>query len=373
MNNIFEILKSNKYVNVKCFKWLHSKSSRKYDEMFDYDTKEFIFSEFNISEKGTIVDNFKSLKFLDNQELECNYEESEIREFINFNMVISKITKHEYHNEFSIMYNKFAYIVCKYYEDKDENLIIHEGRIIKIGKFLLKNLMFNIEGNLKFCCNVTYFNNDDNNENISCKICFNFSKDMISICNCKGSLKYIHIQCLEKWINSKSDIEYKYIGPNYFNLILKNFYCEICKKTFPLALTDNEGTIKHLISSLKTKRNFIIFKKKLIKDEHSSSNFENEYEKIVEYMYIEFPGYKNLSIGRDKISDIQLDDISVSRRHSALFIDKDKRAVKIKDINSKFGTLLNMKEDIIITETNYKATVQKGNSVYHFKLKNKFN
>ena len=47
-----------------------------------------------------------------------------------------------------------------------------------------------------------------------------------------------------------------------------------------------------------------------------------------------------------------------------IYIDTDKESARIKDLNSKFGTLINMQGDILLKD---KETIQKGNTVYHFK------
>lgn len=42
--------------------------------------------------------------------------------------------------------------------------------------------------------------NDKNDEPKYCKICYGGGRNLISPCDCKGSIKYIHKHCLLKWI-----------------------------------------------------------------------------------------------------------------------------------------------------------------------------
>jgi len=77
----------------------------------------------------------------------------------------------------------------------------------------------------------------------TCKICFENDEEinkttklknlMISVCNCKGTLQYIHFECLSKWIESKLDCKIEYQTPICFKIILKNYYCELCKAELP--------------------------------------------------------------------------------------------------------------------------------------------
>ena len=95
--------------------------------------------------------------------------------------------------------------------------------------------------------NSSIFNSELNSLLIkSCKICFETEDEseeidsnskqkniMISVCNCKGSLKYIHFNCLSKWIESRLDYNIEYQSPICFKITLRNYYCELCKAELP--------------------------------------------------------------------------------------------------------------------------------------------
>ena len=53
-----------------------------------------------------------------------------------------------------------------------------------------------------------------------CRICFDSYGELISPCNCSGTLKYIHIDCLQKWR--------KTLPFNVFNN-KRDIQCEICQ------------------------------------------------------------------------------------------------------------------------------------------------
>jgi hypothetical protein len=132
------------------------------------------------------------------------------------------------------------------------------------------------------------------------------------------------------------------------------------------------------------KNNYIVMQSFLIIDEETIENIKNEKNLgntntddniFSEFLYIELSNFykKNIIIGRDKKSDVILDDVRVSRRHCQLFIDRDRgNDLRVRDLGSKFGTLISMKDDIILHELNHEVSLQKGNTVYNFKIKNLF-
>jgi len=55
---------------------------------------------------------------------------------------------------------------------------------------------------------------------------------MIIPCNCNGSMKYIHFNCLQTWLKSKYILKSK--NTQRFHVVyLKSLYCELCKAQLP--------------------------------------------------------------------------------------------------------------------------------------------
>lgn len=71
-------------------------------------------------------------------------------------------------------------------------------------------------------------------ENEICRVCYGDNHDeknpLISICNCSGSVKFIHVNCLEKWIYTKMKVT---TNKNLTTIKCKKFYCEICFVDLP--------------------------------------------------------------------------------------------------------------------------------------------
>jgi RING-variant domain len=67
----------------------------------------------------------------------------------------------------------------------------------------------------------------------ACRICLSNEEaegPLISPCKCSGSMQYIHIGCLQKWLASRLEAKTTSYSISF---TLKNFECELCKSMFP--------------------------------------------------------------------------------------------------------------------------------------------
>lgn len=120
-------------MKVKCFKWLHTYKNHKYDEMFDFKTKTFYLSEYNIETNGTIFDHFLKLKYYDEEKIQFNISNKEEEDFdirgynksksyLLNNIVVKQDTLFN-KRCFKIESNKAAFLISKFYSLQDENVI----------------------------------------------------------------------------------------------------------------------------------------------------------------------------------------------------------------------------------------------------------
>jgi E3 ubiquitin-protein ligase DOA10 len=61
-----------------------------------------------------------------------------------------------------------------------------------------------------------------------CRICLEEGEYLICICGCKGTLQYVHKECIETWINS--------FPSDHIN----HQQCGICKQNYNLVLIDEQ-------------------------------------------------------------------------------------------------------------------------------------
>ena len=198
-----------------------------------------------------------------------------------------------------------------------------------------------------------------------CRICLSeedplgyYDDPLVQPCKCSGSMKYIHINCLKQWLNTKSCIKIEN-NKNFSFFLIKPVICELCQAKFP-------DYIKH--------------KGKL----YEILDFQSEFEcyLIIESLTIDKNGYrfiyvislnqnKKMKIGRSNDADIIFGDISVSRIHSILTIEN--KNIYLEDNNSKFGTLILVQTPTIKLVNNLPLYIQVGRTFFDCRIKKSFN
>jgi hypothetical protein len=188
-----------------------------------------------------------------------------------------------------------------------------------------KTQFFNNKINLKNICN----KNNKHNKKRLCRICYleeeNKENPLVEPCNCSGTMKYIHLNCLKKWISTKSCIKIDSTD-NCLIYIIKKIECELCKTILPDYIKYN-GKILEILDFHCYFKNYICLES-LTSDKHNNR-----------FLYVaDLDNKDDIKIGRGHKANLLISDISVSRIHSIIF--KEKNVIYIKDNNSKFGTLI---------------------------------
>ena len=272
---------------------------------------------------------------------------------------------------------------------------LNEGDIIKIGRYKVKvrrinlnnNIIINKNENNDISCDEIKSkdsknkiiindlnkkinnNNNDINTDKQCRICFNNDEKispLISPCSCTGSLKYIHLLCLQKWLQSKIKLDYKEINENLISAYkYQRVQCEICKEYMPDFIKKNSKLYE-------------------ICDYHSNSEEGNQnyftletigslknHEKYIYHIIIKSENpFSTINIGRSEECDIKLIDNTISRFHSVITVCNNK--IFIKDMSSKFGTgiLLQNKNFQICDENPISLQLGRSMFIFYQNLKN---
>ena len=227
---------------------------------------------------------------------------------------------------------------------EDENLTSKDN---KNSDKKISNKTDNLEKNEKLSSNNSNNKEDVNKQkeiksnsekNNICRICYcdesEMNSPLINLCNCSGDVKFIHLSCLSEWFKTKSKL-LLYSNDICKQLCFNKISCEICKEKYPEIVYDltKKKTYQiykpeDIVSALNNiYNNYIIFE-----------SFELINQKKVIYI-ISFDEKNSISIGRGQDSDMRLTDVTVSRIHSMLLRTKENKII-IKDIGSKFGTLI---------------------------------
>ena len=284
----------------------------------------------------------------------------------------------------------------QYISNRANSYHLIEGDIIKIGRisFLIRSIKFTKDQNSRsysssILINLTkhrqknspskrrfseinsslsssckkYKSFDEKEKNKTCRICYceedTIENPLIQPCNCSGSMKYIHLNCLKRWLKNSS---YNLVQGNE-NFCVYNFkqpHCELCKTKFSDYIR-HKGKLYELLD-LHTDINFknYMILESLILDKHDNK-----------YFYIVSLDKQKINIGRGHESHLFLSDLSVSRHHCSLSIDNKSKKVFLHDENSRCGTLILIQSDYITLTLGTKLNIQIGNT--RFEILNKKN
>jgi pSer/pThr/pTyr-binding forkhead associated (FHA) protein len=199
----------------------------------------------------------------------------------------------------------------------------------------------------------------DSNSEKMCKICFGTEAEsadiLVTPCQCKGSSGYVHITCLQHWINSKVKVMDTIESQcSYW----KHLLCEVCKTPLP-DLLDVEGQMIQLVPAERPHVPYMLLERIFFDKTKGGDNtrmmillsVSNETQQI--------------KLGRGHDCNLIENDISVSRLHAFLKYEDSK--FSIVDNESKFGTLILLRRMLEIEKK--KFAIQIGRTVITLSLK----
>lgn len=189
------------------------------------------------------------------------------------------------------------------------------------------------------------FNDIPDDEKI-CKICYNEENNrennpLVNLCHCNGGIRFGHFLCIKRWMKTKEF--YKENSQKTVKCYgFMNFNCEICKTPYPF---------KFKINGIEKNFELVDIKKPIGSDYivlESLNQIKNKSN--CKYIHVIKLTGDELIIGRSKESDITINDISVSRNHALLKYNINDGSLLIRDLKSKFGTLILIKKPLKIKE-----------------------
>jgi len=192
---------------------------------------------------------------------------------------------------------------------------------------------------------------------LNCRICLAEDAEndnpFISPCHCAGTMKLVHIKCLQHWLSSKLQTKQNGAVTTYY---WKTFECELCKFAYPHQFFC-DGKSFHLVDVPKPNAPYLTLEI-LSKD-----------QTLTRGLYvINMAAKSTIRLGRGHDSDIRVTDISVSRHHG--FIKLERGSLYLEDNNSKFGTLVQMNGPLRITRES-DIVIQIGRTMLSFAIQKK--
>ena len=194
-----------------------------------------------------------------------------------------------------------------------------------------------------------------------CRICYleeeTESNPLIQPCLCSGSLKYIHLDCLKKWIGTRNWTRVEN-NENVCIYLIKEIDCELCKNKLPDYIHHKNKLYKIIEFKIDFK-NYISFE-----------NLTLDKQKNKFIYVINLDKKKDIKIGRGHEANIILSDISVSRVHCVLNVYN--KNVYLQDNEAKYGTLVLVQTPRLNIIDNIDLNLQIGRSFINCKNKTPF-
>lgn len=186
---------------------------------------------------------------------------------------------------------------------------------------------------------------------LQCRICLldggTVEDPLLCPCQCKGSIKFIHLECLKHWINGRLLLTEDSRSKSFF---FKHVQCELCKTPFPSAMIVN-GERVPIIEIPRIEAPFIVL--------------ENLGGVNRGLHVVSMEERKELKLGRGHESDIRIADVSISRYHATIrFADGE---CTLEDHHSKFGTLVSLRKFQTVEPT-HPVVLQVGRTVLNLSL-----
>ena len=352
-------------------------------ELIDYDSNQLYDNIIETQQEGYIYRNHNNIEFSSNKKA-TNLSEKLLEIIKTQNNIELKLNDFEIdENENITTPNSTWFLLRKIFMNERMNEYnLKEGDILKIGRITIriKSIRFKKNDddkhkNVSQSINLKKVQNEnkvkkikEKNENQTkkeCRICYmkeeEIDNPLVQPCICSGSMKYIHLNCLKKWLNTSVIIKME--SSKLYNIYLyKKAECELCKTKFP-DFIKHKGIMYEILDFYNDFNNYLIFE---------SLTLDKNQNKYIYVINLDNPDNR-INIGRGHESDILLNDISVSRLHCIININKKMKKIFISDNNSKFGTLILIQAKNIILSLELKLHIQIGRSYLELLLKGSSN
>ena len=323
--------------------------------------KEIRFDKNNKSNHNNTINNSKininnnSMNSKNNHFLLKDIDEDILLQKKDFKLDLKK----QYYSKMNDMANQRSPTDANF-KDKVQILSINKGlenkakKVNKINNDTNSNFK-TINNNTIATENILSVHTEKKKEKV-CRICYMEEEDelenpIVQPCHCSGSCKYIHLNCLKQWINTKSCLK---IDQNEFCsvFIFTETECELCKAKLP-DLVEHKGNLYSLLDFSDEFLNYLILE---------SITLDKENNKFLYVLSLDKD--EEIKVGRGQVCDILLSDVSVSRIHCLISVEG--KNVYIKDNNSKFGTLILVQAEKIKMTEDLPLYMQVGRTLFNF-------
>ena len=229
-----------------------------------------------------------------------------------------------------------------------------------------------------------------------CRICYDSgdeSNPLIAPCKCSGSMQYVHLSCLRKWMDGRLSVNTQAPskdGTTTVSYFWRNLDCELCKQAYP---TTVERPRRQSITGVemvdlyeipKPTTPYVVLESNIrmpttsgngLNSSSMSANASSPitFQKGLHIMSLS-KSRSSVLVGRGHDADVRINDISVSRVHGMIRLVQGtvngvkRQQIVIEDKQSKFGSLIAVRGPIAL-EPGVPVSIQSGRTVTTITIK----
>ncbi|OEH75397.1 forkhead-aasociated domain-containing protein [Cyclospora cayetanensis] len=132
---------------------------------------------------------------------------------------------------------------------------------------------------------------------------------LVAPCRCKGSMQFVHLQCLRTWMEGRLNIRNDGSTVGYF---LRSLDCELCKAPYPSLVEANRKVIE-LFAIPRPQYPYFILEPRTTQPAPAGAT-----ARVRGLHVVSLSNRRVARLGRGHDSDVRLSDISVSRFHAII-------------------------------------------------------
>lgn len=249
---------------------------------------------------------------------------------------------------------------------QDKYCRLKPGDIIKLGRYKIRVRQIEVEGTAQ--PDLSLENTASNTTSTSptpydplktCRICLLEGGDqedpLIDPCECKGSIQYVHLNCVRHWMEGRLCLADKLKNVYFY----KQLQCELCKKDYSGNFVV-DGQKDALVQFPTLNPPYIVLENLTRDNRDPPTEVVDPCDRVKSLYILAYDeNTSEIKIGRGHEAGVRISDVSITRCHAMLAF-KDNHFCLI-DNKSKFGTSLEISGRADITGSLDELDEKRGN------------
>ena len=269
------------------------------------------------------------------------------------------------HGEFAVEPGCHPFWTVIRKEHRPEGCRLTEGDVIRLGRTVFRVKQFSTTAQFQpyltdsaLPSPMLLYDPGLGTEPQYCRVClqdFQTSQNpLISPCQCIGSMKYMHVNCLQTWMQSKVNVTSTASAKTY---LWRRMECELCQAVLPTTISLGDE-VKDLLNISTPSGPYVI-----LEDLRSAGQVTRGLH------VIQLSEDACCRLGRSQDCEVYVSDVSVTRFHACIRLRKG--GFYLEDLGSKFGTAVKTLTRLGLP-SGLTATIQTNQAVFTITIKTPF-